>query len=221
MVSSIIPAPVTPLPNTPTAQYKQELTRAKHDLLKCHRRFFQKFLCPEGSGRSGQFGSSAHSDAKTELTIVLSSTLSWPTDEKKEVRRYAFNQYIAETMLQVRNLKEREDIFWRQMTAMITLAHKGMDDMWCAQGFDHFRRAIETTAAENKASANPEGPTGSSALPTGGRTMLATRQRRSSPTTIPRGAAQPEYPGCSGHHSLIPGRPAVGDMRPPKLAPRW
>lgn len=124
------------------------LPSAKDQLLRCHRRFFNQI---EGIDRAS-IPPLAHAGLANELKRVLNSTGTMPTEQKLEVRHWAFKQQIAETMSQVKDAREQEGILWSQLRAVLLFGERDQGEaMWCKEGFDQLRSAIQQRNVQQKA----------------------------------------------------------------------
>jgi hypothetical protein len=114
---------------------------AKQVLLRCQREFFNQV--------DGQGPAVGKKDVEKELQQALLHTRSnTPREQKKEIRRWAMNQHIAEVETKVKDPEERKTILHNHMTALFSVRDDdGGDSMWALQGLQQFSCAIEKQEA--------------------------------------------------------------------------
>jgi len=188
-------------PRFPTnAQRPQEqwLEEAKQNLLRCQRQFFNQVYDLE--------------NVEKELGQALRDTRTGTEEEKREIRRWALDQHIAEVLRRYRDPERRRDILDSQMLALLSVQNDdGGDNMWVLMGFEQFHTAIEEQKTEiaslEKARAQRDRDRERERVAAGLRVLDAARERAA------RAARQRTTPP-----PRMPGRTII--TGPPPRAPR-
>lgn len=122
--------------------YDPWLAEAKQSLLRCQADFFNRV--------EGRKSVNKTKDVDEALKQALAKTRANMTrDEKREIRKWAIDQHIAEVLQIGSHAIERHQMLNRHMLGLLSVRDDdGGDNMYVLQGFERFPLAIQSQESE-------------------------------------------------------------------------